>query len=202
MSTKKVQDGAPALVPAVYPMQMEACADIILTAPADCCVVVAKTTDTFVRLRVLPTPAGICRILDARFGPMGWCRRHYNCGSALYCSIGIYNPVTGDYLHKDAPAHDDYIGGDKATLQDASSFAHAAALWGICEDVLALPAITFTAQQVEIQPVPDARNPQRIASYRMRQILTVDKFARKEDGTVAAVQYKDQDGKVAAVWQR
>lgn len=186
--------------PAVYPLKMPTGAVLELTTPEDTFVLVDTVAEKYVQLRVLPLPTAVERRLNVMFGPMGWSCRRYACGGALYCSVGVYNPLTGDYLHKDAPAVDDYnVGKDKAKAQAASSFVHAAAHWGVCEDVLELPTMVFSSQQMEIHPVAAQNDPKRVVGYRLRPTLTVDKFARGDDGTIVMVQLKDQDGK-AYVW--
>ncbi len=186
--------------PAVYPLPLSAGATLEPTTPEDTFVLVDTVTEKYVQLRVLPLPAAVERRLNVMFGPMGWSCRRYACGGTLYCSVGVYNPLTGDYLHKDAPAVDDYnVGKDKAKAQAASSFVHAAAHWGVGADVLELPTMVFGNQQMEIHPVAAQNDPKRVVGYRLRPSLTVDKFARDNDGTIVMVQLKDQDGKVY-VW--
>lgn len=187
--------------PAVYPLRLPAGATLEQTTPEDTFVLVDVVAEKYVQLRVLPLPTAVERRLNSMFGLMGWSCRRYACGGTLYCSVGVYNPLTGDYLHKDAPAVDDYnVGKDKAKAQAASSFVHAAAHWGVCEDVLELPTMAFSSQQMEIYPVAAQNDPKRVVGYRLRPALTVDKFARDNDGAIIMVQLKDQDGKVY-VWQ-
>lgn len=199
----KANDMAPKMVPKVYPMELPEGAGLIQTTAEDCCVLMDEITEGGVRLHVLPSPAAVEHKLDLMYGPMGWGCRRYACGGTLYCSVGVFNPLTGDYLHKDAPAVGDYIvpGMDKSKAQDASAFVHAAAHWGVCQDVLALPQMAFDKTQVEIIPVPSDRDSTRIKGYRLRSALTVDKLSRLEDGSIVAVQLKDREGK-KYVWQR
>lgn len=185
--------------PAVYPLQIAAGAELELTTTQDTYVQVDNVTEKYVQLRVLPLPMAVERLLNRMYGPMGWDCRRYACGGTLYCSVGVYNPLTGEYLHKDAPAVDDYAGKNKAKAQAASSFVHAAEHWGVCADVLGLPVMTFTAQQMEIYPIAAQNDSKRIVGYRLRPALTVDKFARDDAGNIVMVQMKDQDEKVY-VW--
>lgn len=182
----------------IYPLELPGPAPR-QTEPADVWVLTKEVTEKGARLLVLPYPAAVESILNATFGAMGWTCRRYACGGTLYCSVGVFEPNTAQYVHKDAPAVNDYQGADKAKAQAASCFVGAAAHWGVCADVLALPEIVFTAAQVEIVPVADPNNAGRIRGYRLRPRLTVDKFARDPDGAIAMVQFKDQDGKVY-VW--
>ena len=193
----------PAVPHDVYPVKTSPGIQPMETTAADCFVLTDSVSDKGVCLRVLPSPVAVENKLNTMYGLLGWGCRRYNCGGTLYCSVGVYNPLTNDYLHKDAAALSDYCGvatTDKAKASDASAFVHAAAHWGVCQDVLALPNIKFDSTQVEIIPVPNPRDPNRIAGYRLRPALTVDKFARAEDGTIVAVQLRDQNGK-AYTWQ-
>lgn len=165
------------------------------TLPEEVFVVQAEVTENEAQLLLLPYPAALERILDETFSPMGWACRRYNCGGTLYCSVGVYNPMTNDYVHKDAPATQDYKGKDKVRAADTSCFWGAAAHWGVCSDIRALPMITMRKPDVDIVPVAGGRDGKQVTGYRVNQRLRVDKFSRREDGSINMVQLIDQHGK-------
>ena len=47
------------------------------TAPQEVQVVVCECGPDAVRVRCLPDPAAIVRMMDETFGPLGWTRRYY-----------------------------------------------------------------------------------------------------------------------------
>ncbi|MGN0707403.1 MAG: hypothetical protein ACI4JC_05325 [Faecalibacterium sp.] len=174
------------------------------TAPDEAQVVLCECSEEAVRIRLLPDPAAVVRILDEAFGPLGWTRRYYFADGRLWCGVGVYNPVMGNYAVKDAapPAGKFHISNpDK--WKENGSFLAAAALWGAGGDLMALPSMTFAADQVAIDPVhKPAKNPNDppvVAGYRPHGALTVDKLLRAEDGRIISVQLLQGEHKV--IWQ-
>ena len=87
--------------------------------------------------------------------------------------------------------------------KENGSFLAAAALWGAGADVMALPSLTFAADQVDIDPIkkPGKRpgDPLVVVGYGLYHALTVDKLLRAEDGHIIGVQLLQGERKV--VWQ-
>lgn len=87
--------------------------------------------------------------------------------------------------------------------KENGSFLAACALWGAGADVMALPSLTFAADQVAIDPVhkraKNPNDPPTVAGYRLHSALTVDKLLRAEDGHIIGVQLLQGERKV--VWQ-
>ena len=88
-------------------------------------------------------------------------------------------------------------------MKENGSFLAAAALWGAGADVMALPSLTFAADQVDIDPIkkPGKRpgDPLVVVGYGLYHALTVDKLLRAEDGHIIGVQLLQGERKV--VWQ-
>ena len=74
------------------------------TAPQEVQVVVCECGSDAVRVRCLPDPAAIVRMMDETFGPLGWTRRYYFADGRLWCGVGVYNPLINNYAVKDAAA--------------------------------------------------------------------------------------------------
>lgn len=174
------------------------------TAPQEAQAVICECSSDAVRIRLLPDPAAVLHIMDETFGPLGWTRRYYFADGRLWCGVGVYNPVIGNYAVKDAAAP---AGKFKISNPDKwkenGSFLAAAALWGVGGDLMALPSMTFAADQVDIGPVqkPGKRpsDPPTVVGYRLHHALTVDKLLRADDGSIIGVQLLQGERKV--VWQ-
>ena len=174
------------------------------TAPQEVQVVICECGADAVRIRLLPDPAAMLHIMDETFGTLGWTRRYYFADSRLWCGVGVYHPLMSNFAIKDAAAP---AGKFKISNPDKwkenGSFLAAAALWGVGADVMALPSMTFAADQVDIDPIkkPGKRpgDPLVVVGYGLYHALTVDKLLRAEDGHIIGVQLLQGERKV--VWQ-
>ena len=149
--------------------------------------VICECSADAVRVRLLPDPAAVWCMMDETFGTLGWTRRYYFADGRLWCGVGVYHPLMNN--------------PDK--WKENGSFLAACALWGAGADVMALPSLTFAADQVAIDPVhkraKNPNDPPTVAGYRLHSALTVDKLLRAEDGHIIGVQLLQGERKV--VWQ-
>lgn len=174
------------------------------TAPQEIQVVICECGADAVRVRLLPDPAAVLHIMDETFGTLGWTRRYYFADGRLWCGVGVYHPLMNNFAIKDAAAP---VGKLQISSPDKwkenGSFLAAAALWGAGADVMALPSLTFAADQVDIDPIkkPGKRpgDPLVVVGYGLYHALTVDKLLRAEDGHIIGVQLLQGERKV--VWQ-
>lgn len=151
-----------------------------------------------VQLRLLPTAEAVAGILTETFGPLGWCCRRYFCDGTLYCAVGVYNPQSGEYVYRDAAAGD-LPAKKPAVMKEHTSLVRAAAMWGVCKDIAALPDLVLRGDQVAILPVSDEKG--RVTGYRLQhRLAAVDRFQRDETGHIQMVQLVDQEGK-KIVWE-
>lgn len=169
------------------------------TRPEELIVVPKAASQAGVRLLVLPSPAAVQQILTEHFGPDGWSCRRYACGGMLYCGLGVRLGIDGEWVYRDAPALEDYGPAKRPAAAAASSLYHAAAMWGVCADIKALPPITLTAEQVRVAAVPKADG-KTIDHWRLDQRLTVDQLGRDDAGAITMVQFAADDGK-KIVWR-
>ena len=174
------------------------------TAPQEVQVVICECSADAVRVRLLPDPAAVWCMMDETFGTLGWTRRYYFADGRLWCGVGVYHPLMNNFAIKDAAAP---VGKLQISNPDKwkenGSFLAAAALWGAGADVMALPSLTFAADQVDIDPIkkPGKRpgDPLVVVGYGLYHALTVDKLLRAEDGHIIGVQLLQGERKV--VWQ-
>lgn len=181
---KKVQRAEPVTFPA---------ADVDLS--------VIKVDAKGVTLRLWPKVAAVANALDALAMIDGWAARHYMCGHAMCCAVGLYSDNTNDYIYRDAPCPATYkVGPDAATAECNGAFLAAAAQWGIGAGLLRMQDLVLGADKVQINPVagPDGKT---IRSYVLADRLAVDRIVYGDDGEVAAIQLvNDRGGKV--LWQK
>lgn len=174
------------------------------TAPQEVQVVVCECGPDAVRVRCLPDPAAIVRMMDETFGTLGWTRRYYFADGRLWCGVGVYHPLMNNFAIKDAAAPAGKLQiSNPDKWKENGSFLAACALWGAGADVMALSSLTFAADQVSIDPVhkraKNPNDPPTVAGYRLHSALTVDKLLRAEDGHIIGVQLLQGERKV--VWQ-
>lgn len=167
-------------------------------------VVLCECSADAVRVRCLPDPAAIVRMMDDTFGPLGWTRRYYFADGRLWCGVGVYNALVNNYAVKDAAAPAGKLQiSNPDKWKENGSFLAAAAFWGAGSDVMALPSMTFAADQVTIDPLhrwgKNPNDPPTVTGYRLHGALTVDKLLRADDGHIIGVQFLQGERKV--IWQ-
>lgn len=174
------------------------------TRPDEVKVMLCECAKDAVHVRLMPDPDAMCRIMDETYGPAGWEYRYYYMNGVTFCGSGVLNPITGTYPRKDAPAPDGRFRlKDPKSWESKGSFIASVARWGAGSDVLQLPSMTFSAEQVSIDPVTkpgkNQNDPPVVVGYRLHGALTVDKLLRTEDGRIIGVQLLQGERKV--VWQ-
>lgn len=171
------------------------------TAPQEVQVVVCECGPDAVRVRCLPDPAAIVRMMDETFGPLGWTRRYYFADGRLWCGVGVYNPLINNYAVKDAAAPAGKLQiSNPDKWKENGSFLAAASLWSAGSDVMALPSMTMGGAVIEpvYQRTAKGQSDQP-TGYRLHGALTVDKLLRADDGHIIGVQFLQGERKV--VWQ-
>lgn len=164
---------------------------------------VLEVTKGWARVRLWPKVDAVRSILqedDAAAGVAPYSVRHYSCGRSLFCSVGLYCEEGNDRVYRDACAISYYhVTRDPAQDECDSSFLAAASLWGVALPVLRMPAMQFTAAEVQINPVagPDG---QRIKGYVLADTLTCTELAY-EDGKISLAQLTKRNGD-KLLWQK
>lgn len=154
--------------------------------PEECVVRCIEASADGIRVVVLPRVVDVRRMLDETYGNLGWGDTYYRSGSWWRCQIEVLSPATGLYVRKDAGPLD-IPTANPDRMQENTSFLAAAAMLGFAEDVMELSPIFLKADQV---PVMQGQN----GKYYPAVKLSVDKFARAEDGHICMVQFARADG--------
>ena len=89
------------------------------------------------------------RILDETAGAYYWQRRHEVIDGNLYCSVGIFNPNTGEWIWKQDVGTESYTEKEKGQASD--SFKRACFNWGIGRELYTAPFIWIPAGKVKIE---------------------------------------------------
>ena len=163
---------------------------------------VLEVNKAWAKLKLWPKVDAVRSILEEfdRVCSLSYAVRHYACGRALYCGVGVASNTKDELVYRDACAIGSYhLNADPAQNECESSFIAAAALWGVAAPVLQMPAFRFTADKVQINPVatPDG---QRIKGYVLADILTCTGLAY-EDGKISLAQFTKRNGD-KLLWQK
>ena len=78
-------------------------------------------------------------ILDEKFGPNGWQRKHYEVKGNLFCSVGIYDEEHDQWIWKDDCGTESNTEKEKGEASD--SFKRACVNWGIGRELYTAPRI-------------------------------------------------------------
>ena len=164
---------------------------------------VVKATKDWALVRLWPKVDAVRGVLEDVCRDIGipFALRHYACGRAMYCGVGMPVNSEGDTVYRDACEIDGYHLDGNSPAQDAcdSSFLAAASLWSVGLPVLRMPPIRVGADRVQINPVADPSG-QRIKGYALADTLACTGLAI-EDGAVTLVQLTNGRGE-NIVWQR
>lgn len=154
--------------------------------PEECVVRCIEASADGIRVVVLPRVADVRRMLNETYGNLGWGDTYYRSGSWWRCQIEVLSPATGLYVRKDAGPLD-IPTANPDRMQENTSFLAAAAMLGFAEDVMELGPIFLKADQVPVAKTEKGK-------YYPAVKLTVDKFARADDGHICMVQLLRADG--------
>ena len=82
-------------------------------------------------------------VLDDTVGPFGWSRKHYECKGNLYCSVGIYDTESNQWVFKDDCGTENFTEKEKSEASD--SFKRACTNWGIGRELYTAPVMKVKA---------------------------------------------------------
>lgn len=163
---------------------------------------VLDVTKDWARVRLWPKVDAVRSILEEYDSvcAMSYAVRHYSCGRALYCGVGLADNTADELVYRDACAISTYhVTGDPAQDECDSSFLAAASLWGVALPVLRMPFMRLSAEQVHI--IPDALpGSDRIKGYVLDDTLDCTELGY-ENGDLTLVQFTKPNGK-KLLWQK
>lgn len=183
-TSAKKASGAVLPPPITFPVNSPAPRQI---EPQECVARCIEASADGVRVVVLPRVIDVRHMLDSVYGVLGWGDTYYRSGSWWRCQIEVLSPATGQYVRKDAGPLS-LPTSDPDRMQENTSFLCAAAMLGFAEDVMELGPIALKAEQV---PVMKSEKGKFYPAVK----ISVDKFARAEDGHISVVQFALSDGK-------
>ena len=163
---------------------------------------VLDVTKDWARVRLWPKVDAVRSILEEYDSvcAMSYAVRHYSCGRALYCGVGLASNTADELVYRDACAISTYhVTGDPAQDECDSSFLAAASLWGVALPVLRMPAMRLSAEKVQINPVASSDG-QRIKGYVLADTLTCTELGYEEE-ELSLVQFTKRNGE-KLLWQK
>ncbi len=113
------------------------------------------------------------RILDETVGPMRWQRKHSDHNGNLFCSIGIRDEETNEWIWKEDAGAKSNVDPEKGHASD--SFKRAGTNWGIGRELYTAPFIYIELQDNEYY-INKSGKPQMDfkARFSVKSIQTVD----------------------------
>lgn len=155
--------------------------------PQECVARCIEASADGVRVVVLPRVVDVRHMLDSVYGVLGWGTPTIAPEVGGDAKSRYSSPATGQYVRKDAGPLS-LPTSDPDRMQENTSFLCAAAMLGFAEDVMELGPIALKAEQV---PVMKSEKGKFYPAVK----ISVDKFARAEDGHISMVQFALSDGK-------
>lgn len=100
---------------------------------------VGQVKDGYITLLLYKNARVDMDILDETVGADNWQRKHYEVKGNLFCSVGIYNTVTKEWVFKDDCGTESNTEKEKGEASD--SFKRACVNWGIGRELYTAPLI-------------------------------------------------------------
>ena len=138
----------------------------------------------------------VMNVLDKVVGPENWSKRYEVIEGRLYCSVGIYNSETKEWVWKQDVGTESNTEAEKGQASDA--FKRACFNWGIGRELYDFPLIQAKLDSSEFQEV--GGRPKATWGLKLKEWTWGDK--RDENGQLIQLAAKDQNGKVRFNWKK
>lgn len=166
---------------------------------------VLQVSDKAVKLRLWPNPERVREILDKRYkAPEGWSLKFVTGTRMMVCELqaGFMDHENNVRFNcKAAVCPSEYhMMTDQARNEMNGAFIMAASYMGIGSAIVQLPSMVLRADQVQINPVPDASG-KRIARYDLADTLTPTNLVYDASGHIVEVDFTRRNGGVIK-WQK
>ena len=135
-------------------------------------------------------------LLDKVVGPENWSKRYEVIDGRLYCSVGIFNPETKEWVWKQDVGTESNTEAEKGQASDA--FKRACFNWGIGRELYDFPLIQAKLEPSEFQEV--GGRPKATWGLKLKQWTWGDK--RDKYGKLIQLAAKDQNGKIRFNWKK
>ena len=116
-------------------------------------------------------------ILDETVTQMGWQRKHYELKGNIYCSVGIYDKDSKEWVYKDDAGSESNTEAVKGEASD--SFKRACFNWGIGRELYSAPFIWVSSDKCSITKRGD-----RFTCY---DRFTVEKIKYNDKGEITGI---------------
>lgn len=128
------------------------------------------------------------RMLDEAVGPMNWNRSHKLIGEQLFCSVGIYNEKTSQWVYKEDVGVESNTEKEKGRASD--SFKRACFNWGIGRELYTSPFIWINLNADEVSS--------RSGKFYLKSSVkfNVSKIHTNDEGYIDDLEITDNNGRV------
>lgn len=155
----------------------------------ECRVSEIAKTGQYLKLLLYKTARTDSAILDETFGPMNWQNKYEVIDGKMYCSIGIKDPGTGEWVWKQNVGTESNMEAEKGQASDAMK--RAGFVWGIGAELYSAPDIRIQGEKCNIKQYGD--------KFRCYDRFTVEKIKYDDLGRICAISIKC-NGKRCFVW--
>ena len=122
------------------------------------------------------------QILDEEVGPFNWQRKHETRNGTVYCTIGIRDPESGEWVWKEDAGSESNAEAEKGAASD--SFKRAGFNWGIGRELYTAPTIFIRTDDA------DMKNGKFATRFRVHDIAYDDR------GNIVYLVIMDQKNKI------
>lgn len=155
----------------------------------ECRVSEIAKTGQYLKLLLYKTARTDSAILDETFGPMNWQNKYEVIDGKMYCSIGVKDPSTGEWVWKQNVGTESNMEAEKGQASDAMK--RAGFVWGIGAELYSAPDIRIQGEKCNIKQYGD--------KFRCYDRFTVEKIKYDDCGRICAISIKC-NGKRCFVW--
>lgn len=156
----------------------------------ECRVAEIAKNGSFLKILLYKTARTDSALLDEVYGPMNWQNKYEVIDGKMYCSIGIKNPETNEWIWKQNVGTESNMEAEKGQASDAMK--RAGFVWGIGTELYSAPEIRVPADRCNIKEYN--------GKYRCYDFFTVEKIAYDENENISGLAIKC-NGKRCFIWQ-
>ena len=164
----------------------------LLTEPEiECRVSEIAKTGQYLKLLLYKTARTDAAILDETFGPLNWQNKYEVIDGKMYCSVGVKDPTTGEWIWKQNVGTESNMEAEKGQASDAMK--RAGFVWGIGTELYTAPDIKVPADKCNIKQYGER--------FKCYDRFTVEKIAYDESESISGISILC-NGKRCFVWQK